>query len=121
MTDDWIAASGRSLAKEREFTRLHEELSREQRELPWEYVNKEYVFESENGGETLVHLFGGRSHLIVYHFMYEPDCDIGCKNCSFWADNFNGIIPISTSATCRWSPPHGHHWRNCRLRPNASA
>jgi len=78
--DDWSAARGR----------LREELSRERRELPWECVKKEYVFEGENGGETLAHLFGGRSQLIVYHFMYEPDWEIGC---SLWADNFNGIIP----------------------------
>lgn len=91
--DDWIAARGRSLAKEREFTRLRAELRRERRELPWECVKKEYVFEGENGRETLAHLFGGRSQLIVYHFMYEPDWDIGCKNWSFWADDFNGIIP----------------------------
>ena len=81
--DDWIAAPGRFLAKDKEFTRLREELSRDRRELPWECVKKEYVFEGENGGETLAHLFGGRSQLIVYHFMYEPDWDIGC----------NGIIP----------------------------
>ncbi|HEY4911784.1 MAG TPA: DUF899 family protein, partial [Methylomirabilota bacterium] len=91
--DDWIAARGRFLAKENEFTRLRGELSRERRELPWECVKKEYLFEGENGGETLAHLFGGRSQLIVYHFKYEPEWDIGGKNCSFWADYFNGIIP----------------------------
>jgi predicted dithiol-disulfide oxidoreductase (DUF899 family) len=91
--DDWSAARGRFLGKEKEFTRLREELGRERRELPWECVKKEYVFEGENGGETLAHLFGGRSQLIVYHLMYEPDWDIGCKHCSFGADNFNGIIP----------------------------
>ncbi len=84
--DDWITARGRFLAREKEFTRLREELSREWRELPWECVKKEYLFEGENGGETLAHLFGGRSQLIVYHFMYEPDWDIGCKNRSLWAD-----------------------------------
>jgi predicted dithiol-disulfide oxidoreductase (DUF899 family) len=91
--DDCIAMRRRFLAKEEEFTRLHEEFSREPRELPWECVKKEYVFEGENGRQTLAHLFGGRSQLIVYHFMYEPDWDIGCKNCSFWADNFNAITP----------------------------
>ncbi len=91
--DEWIAACGRFLARDKEFTRLREELSRERRELPWECVKKEYVFEAENGRETLAHLFGGRSQLIVCHLVYEPDWDIGCKNCSFWADDFNGIIP----------------------------
>jgi len=90
--DEWIAARRRFLAKEKEFTRLRDELSRERRELPWERVEKEYVFESENGKETLADLFGKRSQLIVYHFMYGPDWEIGCPSCSFWADNFNGIV-----------------------------
>ena len=91
--DDWIDARARFLAKEKEFTRLREELSRERRELPWELVAKQYVFEGGQGRETLADLFGGRSQLIVYHFMYEPEWEIGCRGCSFWADNFNGIIP----------------------------
>jgi predicted dithiol-disulfide oxidoreductase (DUF899 family) len=91
--DEWIAARRSFLAKEKEFNRMRDELSRERRELPWEHVKKPYVFESENGKETLAELFGKRSQLIVYHFMYGPDWEIGCKSCSFWADNFNGIIP----------------------------
>jgi predicted dithiol-disulfide oxidoreductase (DUF899 family) len=91
--DEWIAARQRFLVKEKEFTHLRDELSRERRELPWEQVNKEYVFESDKGRETLADLFGKHSQLIVYHFMYGPDWEIGCKSCSFWADNFNGIVP----------------------------
>jgi predicted dithiol-disulfide oxidoreductase (DUF899 family) len=91
--DAWIAARQRFLLKEKEFTRLREELSRERRELPWERVDKEYVFESTSGRETLADLFGGHSQLIVYHFMYGPDWEIGCRSCSFWADNFNNIGP----------------------------
>jgi predicted dithiol-disulfide oxidoreductase (DUF899 family) len=91
--EDWIAARQSLLAKEKEFTRLRDALSRERRELPWELVKKEYVFETEHGPETLAGLFGGHSQLIVYHFMYAPDWDIGCRGCSFWADNFNGIVP----------------------------
>jgi predicted dithiol-disulfide oxidoreductase (DUF899 family) len=91
--DEWVAARRRFLAKEKEFTRLRDELSRERRELPWEPVAKEYVFEGENGRETLAELFGKRSQLIVYHFMFDPDWEIGCRSCSFWADNFNGIVP----------------------------
>ena len=91
--DDWIAARIAFLAKEKEFTRLRDELSRERRELPWEHVKKEYLFESEQGRETLAELFGKHSQLIVYHFMYAPDWEIGCRGCSFWADNFNGIVP----------------------------
>jgi predicted dithiol-disulfide oxidoreductase (DUF899 family) len=91
--DEWIAARRRFLAKEKEFTRLRDELSRERRELPWELVRKQYVFEGEHGKETLGELFGKHSQLIVYHFMFGPDWEIGCRSCSFWADNFNGIIP----------------------------
>ena len=91
--DAWIAARQRFLLKEKEFTRLRDELSRERRELPWERVDKEYVFESTDGRETLADLFGEHSQLIVYHFMYGPDWEIGCRSCSFWADNFNNIVP----------------------------
>ncbi|HVN46569.1 MAG TPA: thioredoxin family protein [Steroidobacteraceae bacterium] len=91
--DDWLEARRHLLAKEKEFTRLRDELSRERRELPWEHVRKEYAFESSEGRRTLADLFAGHSQLIVYHFMYAPDWDIGCRGCSFWADNFNGIVP----------------------------
>jgi predicted dithiol-disulfide oxidoreductase (DUF899 family) len=80
------------LAKEKEFTRLRDQLSQERRELPWVKVDKEYVFDGPNGQETLAGLFGTRSQLIVYHFMYHPSWEEGCPSCSFWADNFNGII-----------------------------
>jgi predicted dithiol-disulfide oxidoreductase (DUF899 family) len=89
--EEWIAARKRFLAKEKAFTHQREALSQERRELPWERVSNEYVFESDSGRETLAELFDGRSQLIVYHFMFEPDWDIGCRGCSFWADNFNGI------------------------------
>ncbi|MGN6452196.1 MAG: DUF899 family protein, partial [Steroidobacteraceae bacterium] len=91
--DEWLAARQRFLTKEKEFTRLRDELSRERRELPWEHVKKEYAFESDRGRETLGDLFGKHNQLIVYHFMYAPDWEIGCRGCSFWADNFNGIVP----------------------------
>ncbi|GLQ52104.1 DUF899 domain-containing protein [Dyella flava] len=90
--DAWIAARKRFLAKEKEFTHLRDQLSQERRQLPWERVEKNYVFEGEHGQETLADLFGKHHQLIVYHFMFGPDWDIGCPSCSFWADNFNGII-----------------------------
>ncbi len=90
--DDWIDARRRFLLKEKEFTRLRDELSKERRALPWERVEKQYAFEGEKGRETLADLFGTRSQLLVYHFMYDPSWEIGCKSCSFWADNFNGIV-----------------------------
>ena len=80
-------------AKEKEFTRLREELSRERRELPWERVEKNYVFEGPTGKVTLNDLFAGKSQLVVYHLMFAPDSEAACRGCSFWADNFNGTIP----------------------------
>lgn len=85
---DWMAARKRFLAKEKEFTRLRDELSQARRELPWERVEKDYVFDGPDGKETLAQLFAGRSQLIVYHFMYGPKAENPCKSCSFWADNF---------------------------------
>lgn len=90
-SDQWLVARKELLAKEKEFTRLRDELSRARRALPWEKVEKEYVFDGPNGKETLADLFDGRSQLIIYHFMYGPDWEEGCPSCSFWADNFNGI------------------------------
>ncbi len=89
--DQWIAARKAFLAKEKEFTRLRDELSRQRRELPWELVEKPYVFDGPSGKEALADLFAGRSQLIVHHFMFGPDWDVGCKSCSFWADNYDGI------------------------------
>ena len=91
--EEWIEARERFLAKEKAFTHLRDELSRERQALPWERVEKRYVFESEKGKETLADLFGKYNQLIIYHFMFDPDWDLGCKSCSFWADNFDGIIP----------------------------
>ena len=89
--EKWLSARTAFLAKEKEFTRLRDELSRLRRELPWEKIVKRYVFEGPNGQETLADLFANRSQLVVYHFMFSPEWDEGCKHCSFWADNFNGI------------------------------
>jgi predicted dithiol-disulfide oxidoreductase (DUF899 family) len=87
--ESWRAARKELLAREKEFTKLRDELSRRRRELPWEAVDKEYVFEGAEGRRTLPELFDGRSQLVVYHFMFDPDWDAGCKSCSFWADNFD--------------------------------
>ena len=90
--EEWITARKELLKKEKEFTTLRDQLSQQRRDLPWVAVNKEYVFEGRNGKQTLSDLFDGRSQLIVYHFMFDPSWDEGCLHCSFWADNFNGII-----------------------------
>ena len=90
---EWIEASRRFLAKEKELTRLRDELSRERRDLPWERVEKSYVFEGPTGKVTFDDLFAGKSQLVVYHLMFAPEAEAACRGCSFWADNFNGTIP----------------------------
>ncbi len=71
--DEWITARKALLVKEKQFTKLRDELSRERRDLPWTRVEKEYVFDGPDGKEALTDLFAGRSQLIVYHFMFSPD------------------------------------------------
>lgn len=98
--DAWVEARRKHLAKEKEFTRLRDQLSRERRELPWEQVEKQYTFEGERGAQTLSELFDGRSQLVVYHAMFNPDTagpnttwtvDAPCFSCSYWMDNVNGV------------------------------
>jgi predicted dithiol-disulfide oxidoreductase (DUF899 family) len=98
--DEWVAARKKHLAKEKEFTRLRDQLSRERRELPWEVVEKEYTFEGENGRQMLAEIFDGRSQLVIYHAMFDPETagphtswttDAACYACSFWMDNFDRI------------------------------
>lgn len=90
--EEWLKARKAHLKAEKEFTRQRDRLSAERRELPWVKVEKDYVFEGPSGKETLADLFGGRSQLLVQHFMYGPDWDEGCPSCSFWADSFDGFI-----------------------------
>ena len=90
---EWLAARKELLKKEKEFTRLRDELSRQRRELPWEKVTKSYVFDGPKGKETLSDLFGGRSQLIVYHFMLGPGWAEGCPSCSFISDHIDGSVP----------------------------
>lgn len=88
----WIEARKALLAKEKEFTRQRDRLSRERRALPWVKIDKEYVFEGADGRQSLGDLFAGRRQLVVYHLMFDPGWDEACKSCSFWADNFNDIV-----------------------------
>jgi predicted dithiol-disulfide oxidoreductase (DUF899 family) len=90
---DWLAARKTLLSKEKEFTRLRDELSRQRLELPWEKVEKNYVFDGGNGKVTLADLFAGKSQLIVYHFMFGPGWAEGCPSCSLLADHFDGSVP----------------------------
>ncbi len=88
---EWLEARKQHLKQEKEFTRLRDQLSAARRELPWVRVDKDYVFDGPVGRQSLAELFAERSQLVVYHFMFDPDWEAGCKSCSFWADNFNGI------------------------------
>jgi predicted dithiol-disulfide oxidoreductase (DUF899 family) len=90
--EQWLQARQALLAREKAFTREREALSQARRDLPWEQVSADYRFEGPGGTESLADLFAGRSQLIVYHFMFAPEWDAGCKHCSFWADNFDPII-----------------------------
>ena len=89
---EWLEARRALLAKEKEFTRLRDELSSQRRELPWRRVETDYVFDGGDGPVSLAELFGAHSQLMIYHFMFGPDWDAGCPSCSFWADNFDGIV-----------------------------
>ena len=89
---EWLESRREHLAREKELTRLRDRVSQERRELPWVRVEQEYDFDGPNGKRTLSELFDGRSQLLVYHFMFGPDWEEGCKSCSFWADNYNGIF-----------------------------
>lgn len=90
--EEWTRARKELLAKEKKNTRERDALAAERRALPWVKVEKNYVFDSPGGKKTLAELFDGRSQLIIYHFMFGPDWDAGCKSCSFWADNFDRIV-----------------------------
>jgi predicted dithiol-disulfide oxidoreductase (DUF899 family) len=89
--EDWLRARLELLAAEKEFTRQRDALTRRRMAMPWERVEKSYQFEGLNGTLSLADLFDECSQLIVYHFMFGRNWEEGCKSCSFWADNFNGI------------------------------
>ena len=89
---EWLSARKELLRKEKEFTRQRDQLSQLRRELPWVKVDKPYVFDGPNGKETLADLFGSKSQLIVYHFMFGPGWEEGCPSCSFLADHFEGSL-----------------------------
>jgi predicted dithiol-disulfide oxidoreductase (DUF899 family) len=90
--EEWLAARLELLAAEKELTRRSDELAQKRQELPWVRVDKEYRFETDEGGACLVELFRGRSQLLVYHFMFGPDYTAGCPACSAIADGFNGFV-----------------------------
>ena len=88
--EEWLAARRQHLSEEKEFTRLRDRLSAARRALPWVRVEKDYVFDTPDGKETLAELFDGRSQLLVYHFMFGPGWEQGCPSCSFLSDHIDG-------------------------------
>jgi len=90
---EWLVARKELLKKEKEATRLLDELSAERRKLPWVKLRKNYVFDSPNGKVTLADLFAGRSQLVIQHFMFGPDWQEGCPSCSFMADHTDAMLP----------------------------
>jgi len=91
--EEWLAASRALLVKEKAATRLRDELNAERMALPCVRVEQDYVFDTPDGRKRLADLFGGRSQLIVYHFMLGPDWAAGCPGCSFLADHLDGALP----------------------------
>ena len=87
--EEWVARRKAFLEREKELTKLRDELSAARRALPWEKVDEDYVFETVAGRRSLSELFEGRPQLLVYHFMFGPDWDAGCPSCSFWADGYD--------------------------------
>jgi predicted dithiol-disulfide oxidoreductase (DUF899 family) len=91
--EEWLAAREQLLVREKEHTRLGDEIARQRRELPWVPVDKEYCFDTDVGEKALVELFDGRSQLLVYHFMFGPTYVAGCPTNSSIADAVDGLVP----------------------------
>lgn len=89
--ETWLSARRELLEQEKAFTRQRDELSAARRALPWVKIEQTYTFDSTDGRLSLPDLFADCSQLAVYHFMFDDDWEAGCKSCSFWADNYNGI------------------------------
>ena len=91
--EEWLAAREQLLVREKEHTRLGDELAQQRRELPWVPVEKEYRFDTDDGEKALGELFDGRSQLLVYHFMFGPSYEAGCPVNSSIADTIDGVLP----------------------------
>jgi predicted dithiol-disulfide oxidoreductase (DUF899 family) len=89
--NEWVKARKHLLVKEKKFSKLRDELNKQRRALPWVKIEKGYVFNGPDGKETLAELFGHKSQLLVYHFMFGPGWGEGCPHCSFWADHYDGV------------------------------
>src|SRR5438445_12239302 len=90
--EEWLAGRLELLAAEKELTRRRDELARLRQELPWVALEKEYTFDTDEGTASLADLFGRRSQLLIYHFMFGPEYTAGCPSCSAIADGFDGSV-----------------------------
>jgi len=89
--EQWMDARKQLLVKEKELTRMRDELAKARQTLPWNIVENNYIFTGPEGTSSLSELFADKSQLVVYHFMYAPGWEEGCKSCSFWADQYDTI------------------------------
>jgi predicted dithiol-disulfide oxidoreductase (DUF899 family) len=102
--EEWLAARLELLEAEKEHTRRGDELAQQRQELPWVRIDKEYTFETDDGSASLADLFGGRSQLLMYHFMFGPDYTAGCPACSAIADGFNGVdVHLANHDVAMWA------------------
>src|SRR5438876_4194098 len=90
--EEWLAARLELLDAEKELTRRSDELAQQRQQLPWVRIDKEYVFETDEGSASFADLFRGRSQLLMYHFMFGPEYTGGCPVCSSIADGFSGSV-----------------------------
>src|SRR5256712_1145078 len=91
--EEWAAARKALHEREQEIGKLDEELAKQRQELPWVAVEKEYVFDTEDGKKTLPELFDGRSQLLIYHLMFGPTYEAACPGCTGLADSFDAVLP----------------------------
>src|SRR5262249_54520058 len=106
--EDWLNARLALLKQEKELTRLSDEVAQRRQALPWVLVDKAYRFDTDEGTATLKDLFGGRSQLLVYHFMFWPDYKAGCPSCSIMADGFNGFaVHLMNHDVAFWAVSRG--------------
>ena len=102
--EEWIAARKKLLEAEKKLTRRRDEVARKRQELPWVRIEKNYRFETDEGSASLADLFGGRSQLLMYHFMFGPAYKAWCPSCSAIADGFNGFaIHLANHDVMLWA------------------
>src|SRR5262245_21949346 len=89
--EQWITERKKLLAREKELTRLRDQVAHERRALPWVRIDKIYTFDAPEGARTLADLFEDHRQLIVQHFMLGPGWEEGCASCSFMADHTEGM------------------------------